>query len=83
MKVKRTKNRAIYQFSGDLKEEIKKAKAEYEKKKDAQERMFLLWQFQKAKKAHEAYEQRIADLKSFIELAEAEMKKQEGNGENA
>ena len=83
MRVKRTKNNKVFSYSGDLKEEIKKAKAEYEKKKDAQETMFLLWQFQKAKKAHEAYEQRIADLKSFIELAEAEMKKWEGNGENA
>ena len=67
MRVKRTKNNKVFSYSGDLKEE----------------RMFLLWQFQKAKKAHEAYEQRIADLKSFIELAEAEMKKWEGNGENA
>ncbi len=83
MRVKRTKGRKDYFYSGDLKKEIEKAKEEYEKKKYAQERLFLLWQFQKAKKAHEAYEQRIADLKGFIELAEVEMKKREGNGKNA
>ena len=82
MRVKRKKDRKVYSYSGDLKEEIEKAKAEYEKKKDAQERLFLLWQFQKAKKAHEAYEQRIADLKGFIELAEETLKEQE-SGDNA
>ena len=82
MRVKRQKDRKVYSYSGDLKEEIEKAKAEYEKKKDAQERLFLLWQFQKAKKAHEAYEQRIADLKGFIELAEETLKEQE-SGNNA
>ena len=33
-----------------------------------------------AEKAYEKYEQRIADLKGFIELAEAELKKQESGG---
>ena len=32
MRVKRTKNNKVFSYSGDLKEEIKKAKAEYEKK---------------------------------------------------
>lgn len=82
MRVKRKKDRNIYSYSGDLREEIEKARAEYEKKKDAQERVFLLWQFQKAKKAHEAYEQRIADLKEFIEIAEKTLKEQE-SGDNA
>ena len=63
MRVKRKKDQKVYSYSGDLREEIEKAKAEYEKKKDAQERIFLLWQFQKAKKAHEAYEQ---DRKSGV-----------------
>lgn len=80
MRVKKEKNRKVYSYSGDLRKEIEKAKAEYEKKKDAQERIFLLWQFQKAKKAHEAYEQRIADLKGFIELAEETLKEQESGG---
>ena len=82
MRVKRQKDRKVYSYSGDLKEEIEKAKAEYEKKKDALERLFLLWQLQKAKKAHVAYEQRIADLKGFIELAEETLKEQE-SGDNA
>ena len=49
-------------------------------KETSQERVFLLWQYQRAKKAYEKYEQRIADLKGFIELAEAELKKQESGG---
>ena len=65
------------------KEKAAAMKAEYEeKRKTHKERIFLLWQFQKAKKAHEAYEQRIADLKGFIELAEETLKEQE-SGNNA
>ena len=62
MRVKRKKDQKVYSYSGDLEQEIKKAKEEYEKKKTAQERVFLLWQYQKAEKAHKAYEQRVADL---------------------
>ncbi len=38
-----------------------------------------------SKKAHEAYEQRIADLKEFIRLAERELERQreKDGGENA
>ena len=82
MRIKRRKGKTVYSYTGDLKEEIEKAKEEYEKKKDAQERLFLLWQFQKAKKAHKAYELRIADLKAFIEIAEKSLKEQE-SGDNA
>lgn len=82
MRVKKKKDQKIYSYSGDLREEVKKAKEEYEKKKTAQERTFLLWQYQKAEKAYKAYENRIADLKGFIELAEAELGKQE-SGDNA
>lgn len=75
MRVKKSKNKKVYLYGGNLKEEFEKAKEEYEKKKTAQERVFLLWQFQKAEKAYKAYEQRIEDLKEFIELAESELKK--------
>lgn len=85
MKIKRTKKTTKFCFSGSLENEIKKAKVEYEKKKDAQERVFLSWQFQKAKKAYETYERRLKDLNDFIRLAEEELKaeKQEGSGTNA
>ena len=43
MRVKRKKDQKVYSYSGDLKEEIEKAKAEYEKKKDAQERLFSFY----------------------------------------
>lgn len=80
MRVKRKKDQKVYSYSGDLEQEIKKAKSEYMEKETSQERVFLLWKYQKAKKAYEKYEQRIADLKGFIELAEAELGKQESGG---
>lgn len=75
MRVKKKKDQKVYSYSGDLEQEIKKAKSEYMEKETSQERVFLLWQYQRAKKAYEKYEQRITDLKGFIELAEAELKK--------
>lgn len=81
LRLKRTeKDQKVYSYSGDLEQEVKKAKSEYMEKETSQERVFLLWQYQRAKKAYEKYEQRIADLKGFIELAEAELKKQESGG---
>lgn len=77
---KKKKDQKVYSYSGDLEQEVKKAKSEYMEKETSQERVFLLWQYQRAKKAYEKYEQRIADLKGFIELAEAELKKQESGG---
>ena len=76
MTVKRTKNKRVFSYSGDLDKAIEGAKKELEKKVSSQERVFLLWQYQKAQKAHETYERRIRDLESFIDLAEEELKKQ-------
>lgn len=76
MRVKHGKGKTDYYYKGDLEQELKKAKSEYMEKETAQERVFLLWQFQRAKKAYEKYEQRVSDLKRFIELAEEEMEKE-------
>ena len=40
-----------------------------------QEGMFLLWQYERAKKALNTYNRRIADLKDFIEVAKRELEK--------
>ena len=77
MRVKRTKASTKYTYSGDLEKELEKAKTELEKKKGSQERVFILWQYQKAKKAYEDYERRIDDLEGFIHAAEEHIK-QEG-----
>ena len=64
-----------YSFSGDLEECIKKARKELRQKEDSEERIFLRWQHEKAKKAHETYERRIKDLQGFIKLGTEELEK--------
>jgi tRNA A37 threonylcarbamoyladenosine modification protein TsaB len=76
MSVKRKKDRTTYCYNGNLEATIKASKEEVQKKRESQERVFLKWQYEKAKKAHEAYERRIEDLDSFIELAERELAKE-------
>ena len=77
MKKQREKAKITYNYDGNLEATLENSKKELEKKSESQERVFLLWQYQKAKKAYEAYERRINDLKGFIELAEKELKKRE------
>ena len=43
MRVKRKKDQKVYSYSGDLEQEVKKAKSEYMEKETSQERVFLLW----------------------------------------
>ena len=64
-----------YSFSGDLEECIKKARKELRQKEDSEERTFLRWQHEKAKKAYETYERRIKDLQGFIRLGTEELEK--------
>lgn len=81
MKAKRTKNRVTYSFTGELQDALEAARKELDKKVQAQERVFLQWQFDKAKKARDTYEKRIEDLQGFIRLAEKELAKKEGEQE--
>lgn len=75
MTAKHKKGRVTYSFSGDLEECIKKAQKELQQKEDSEERTFLRWQHERAKKAHETYERRISDLRGFIELGKEELEK--------
>lgn len=77
MTTKRTKNKITYQFTGSLEAAERNAKEELKQKSESQERVFLKWQYDKAKKAYEAYERRIADLKGFINLVEERQKEAE------
>ena len=73
MRVKRNKNGVVYSFTGELQDALEAARKELDKKVQSQERVFLQWQFEKAKKARDIYEKRIEDLQGFIRLAEKEL----------
>lgn len=74
---KHKKGRTCFSYRGDLQECIDKAEKELETKQGSQESMFLLWQYERAKKALDTYNKRIADLKEFIPLAKEELKRKE------
>lgn len=73
MRVKRNKNGVVFSFTGELQDALEAARKELDKKIQSQERVFLQWQFEKAKKARDTYEKRIEDLQGFIRLAEKEL----------
>ena len=77
MRVKRTKNKVTYSFTGELQNELETAKKELNKKIQSQERTFLQWQLKKAQKAYNNYEKRIEDLQTFIRLAEKKIAEKE------
>lgn len=69
-----------YTYTGDLAECIEKAEKELKEKKGSQQQLFLLWQYQNAKKAHDNFNKRIADLEGFIRLGKEELKRREESG---
>lgn len=76
MRAKHQKSgKVIYTFSGDLAESIQKARKELRQKEESEERNFLKWQYEKAKKAYETYELRIDDLQGFIRLGTEELER--------
>lgn len=81
MRKKKTKSGITFVYTGDLKEAIDKARAELEEKQGSRKQEFLTWQFQKAKKELETFNQRIADLTDFITLGEQELRKKSAEGE--
>lgn len=85
MRTKRSRKngteKTTFVYSGDLQTSVEEARKELEKKATSQERLFLKWQFERAKKSYETYERRISDLSEFISLGEAEMKKRETGAE--
>ena len=72
---KHKKGNVSFTYRGDLRECIKKAEKELEKKQGGQEGMFLLWQYERAKKAFNTYNRRIAVLKDFFEVAKRALEK--------
>lgn len=71
--VKHKKNSGMtvrsFTYTGDLEKCIEDAKKELDKKRSSEERTFLLWQADRAKKALDRYEGRIDDLLAFIQTA--------------
>lgn len=76
MRAKHQKSgKVTYTFSGGLAESIQKARKELRQKEESEDRKFLKWQHEKAKKAHETYERRIDDLQGFIKLGTEELER--------
>ena len=82
MRVKGTKanRRFAYDAKKGLEAEIQRAREELNKKCTAEQRNYLKWAYEKAKKEYEAYEQRITDLSDFIYAAEKEIERQNSKG---
>lgn len=78
MTVKRDRKNAkvTYQFKNSLRDALEKSEEELERKCKSKDREFLKWQYEKSKRAYEAYERRIEDLRDFIELAKEEIDKE-------
>lgn len=66
-------NRKVFTYKGDLEKAMKQAEKELREKANSQKRVFLEWQYKKTQKERDAYEQRIEDLKDFIELAKEKL----------
>lgn len=76
VKGKGANRRFIYDAKIELEAEMLQARVELEKKSTAEKRSHLRWAYEKAKKEHESYEQRLIDLSDFIYSAERELEKQ-------
>ena len=77
--VKHKKNSGMtvrsFTYTGDLEKCIEDARKELDKKRSSEERTFLRWQADRAKKALDRYEGRIDDLLAFIQAANRELAK--------
>jgi len=65
-----------FSYSGDLEECINKAKKEANQKRESEERTHIKWEYERAKKQHENYEQKIKDLDDFARLAKKQIEKE-------
>ena len=75
MTAKHTKKGTQFTYRGDLQECIEKAEKELCEKENSTQWLFLKWQHDNAKKALDAYNRRVRDLKDFIRLGKEELEK--------
>lgn len=54
--IRKTKSKRTFTYTGDLQKAIEQAEKELAERQGSQERVFLLWQYERAKKAYEKYE---------------------------
>ena len=78
--IRKTKSKRTFTYTGDLQKAIEQAEKELAERQGSQERVSLLWQYERAKKAYEKYEERIKDVSDFVGLAKRELEKTGGKG---
>ena len=76
-KIRETKNMRHFTYSGNLKDAIEKAKRDLQKEKENKEIAQWYWLYEKAKKAINAHNKKIANIEAFIRCAEEEQEKTE------
>lgn len=74
-KIRETKNMRHFTYSGNLKDAIEKAKRDLQK--ENKEIAQWYWLYEKAKKAINTRNKKIANIEAFIRCAEEEQEKQE------
>ena len=72
-KIRETKNMRHFTYSGNLKDAIEKANKEIAQ---------WYWLYEKAKKAINTHNKKIANIEAFIRCAEEEQEKQKGKKDN-
>lgn len=77
-KIRETKNMRHFTYSGNLEDAIEKAKRDLQKEKENKEIAQWYWLYEKAKKAINAHNKKIANIEAFIRCAEEEQEKQKG-----
>lgn len=79
-KIRETKNMRHFTYSGNLKDAIEKAKRDLQK--ENKEIAQWYWLYEKAKKAINTHNKKIANIEAFIRCAEEEQEKQKGKNDN-
>lgn len=75
-KIRETKNMRHFTYSGNLKDAIEKAKRDLQKEKENKEIAQWYWLYEKAKKAINTHNKKIANIEAFIRCAEEEQNKE-------
>ena len=81
-KIRETKNMRHFTYSGNLEDAIEKAERDLQKEKENKEIAQWYWLYEKAKKAINAHNKKIANIEAFIRCAEEEQEKQKGKKDN-